>query len=145
MDEVKLKNGVLRRRESERQAVRAHCGEAQRAFDSEQQGYVDAVVNNLRRAVSANGLAVIARRCELRRARLEELQNLLRAAEAAVAAARTTAAHARRAYMRAHARHEALLILAKKWQLERADRDGRAAEQAAQDLQANALAEVSLR
>jgi hypothetical protein len=143
MDEVKLRNETLRRRELEQEAVRAHCSEARRVFDKERQGYVDAVASNLRRAVSANGLAVIARRCEWRRARVDELQNLLRAAEAAVATAQTTAAHARREYLHAHARHEALLMLAKQWRRVHTDRDGRAAEQAVQDLQANARARAS--
>ena len=136
LEQVRIQNEALRQKESERDTVRARWDASHCALERERQDYVDAVASSPRCAVSAADLAGRVLRCEWRRARAEELQNLLRTAQAVLAAAQAAAAEAQRSYRRAHARHEALLLLAAKGQRARNEVAWRAAEHAASDLQA---------
>jgi hypothetical protein len=111
MRDVEACNRVVREKELARDAARTRWAEAGNAWRKEQQASVDEVASHLHQDVSSRGLAVAAARCDWWRVRVDECLAALEAAQAVLTDAEVAAARARQDYLRAHARHEALVTL----------------------------------
>ena len=136
MQVVEARNKALRQKELERDAALERWNDAVRALHRQQQGYVEAVTSNLHRDVSSNALAVAAARCDWWRARVAEFRALLQAAEGALLTAQAAASAARRDYLRAVARHDALVTFAERQKGVVVAQRMHAEELAVEDLQA---------
>jgi hypothetical protein len=112
MQFVESCNREVREKESARDAARATWTQASNAWRKQQQASVDQVASHLHQDVSSNGLAVAATRCDWWRARVAECLVALDTAQAALVNAEAVAARARKDYLRAHTRYEALVTLA---------------------------------
>lgn len=137
MQLVEASNRVVREKERARDAAGARWTEADCAWRKQQQSYAAQVASNLRQDVSSRDLAAAAARIDWWRARVAECFVALQGAQTALASAEAVAASARRDYLRAHARHEALVTLMAKHSKEQAAREFHAEEVAAEDLQTN--------
>lgn len=137
MQYVEACNRVVREKELARDTARSRWAEAGNAWRKQQQASVDQVASHLHQDVSSGGLALAAARCEWWRARVDECLVALEAAQAVLTNAEGAAASARQDYLRAHARHEALVTLVANQSKEWAAQTIRADEAAAEDLQTN--------
>lgn len=137
MQDVEVCNRVVHEKELERDAARARWTEADDAWRKQQRAYADQVANNLHHDVASRSLEIAAARCDWWRARVDECFVALQVAQAGLTNAEAAAARARRDYMRAHARQQALTTLLmnqkRQWQATAL----RADEGAAEDLQIN--------
>ncbi len=137
MQQVEACNRVVREKELERDGARARCTEADNAWRKQQRSYADQVASNLHHDVASRSLAIAAARCDWWRARVDECLVALQVAQAGLTNAETAAARARRDYMRACARQQALSTLMMKQKLHWQATDLRAEESAVEDLQIN--------
>ena len=137
MQQVEACNRVVREKELERDAAHARLTEADNAWRKQQRAYADQVANNLHHDIASRSLEIAAVRCDWWRARVDECLVALQVAQAGLTNAEAAAARARRDYMRAYARQQALttLMMTQKRQWQAADL--RAEEGAAEDLQIN--------
>ena len=137
MQHVEACNRVVREKELERDAARARFTEADNAWRKQQRAYAEQVASNLHHDVASRSLAIAAARCDWWRARVDECFVALQVAQAGLTNAEAAAARARRDYMRAYAKQQALATLMmnqkRQWQAS----DSRAEEVAAEDLQIN--------
>ena len=137
MQHVEACNRVVREKELERNAARARWTEADNAWRKQQRAYAEQVANNLHHDVTSRSLEIAAARCDWWRARVDECFVALQVAQAELTNAEAAAARARRDYMRAYAKQQALTTLImnqiRQWQAT----DLRAEEGAAEDLQIN--------
>ena len=137
MQLVEACNRVVREKELERDAARARWTEADNAWRKQQRAYADQVASNLHHDVASRSLEIAAARCDWWRARVDECLVALQIAQAGLTNAEAAAARARRDYMRAYARQQALTTLMmnqkRQWQAS----DLRAEESAVEDLQIN--------
>jgi flagellar biosynthesis chaperone FliJ len=137
MQHVETCNRVIREKELERDAARARWTEAGDAWREQQRAYAHQVAINLHQDVASRSLEIAAARCDWWRARVDECSVTLQAAQAGLTNAEAAAERARRDYIRAHARQQALTTLMlnqkRQWQAT----DLRAEELAAEDLQIN--------
>lgn len=137
MQLVEACNRAVRDKELERDSAHARWSEAGNAWRNQQQAYADQVANNLHHDVASRSLELAAARCDWWRARVDACFVALQAAQAGLADAESAAARARRDYMRAYARQQALTTLMMK-QKRLCEANGlRAEEIAAEDLQIN--------
>jgi hypothetical protein len=111
MQYVEACNRVAREKEFERDVARRRWTEADGTWRQQQREYADEVSSNLHHDVSSNGLAFLASQCDWWRARVDECFGTLQVAQAVLNSAETAASRARQDYMRARARHDALLTL----------------------------------
>jgi flagellar biosynthesis chaperone FliJ len=137
MQHVEACNREVREKEVERDAARARWTEADNAWRNQQRTYADQVANNLHQDVAARSLELAAARCDWWRARVDACLVALQVAQATLTNAEGVAAHARREYMRAHARQQALTTLMMQQKRQWQATDLRAEEVAAEDLQIN--------
>jgi flagellar biosynthesis chaperone FliJ len=137
MQYVEACNKVVREKEAARETARAMWTEAGSAWRKQQQASVDQVACHLHQDVSSGGLALAAARCDWWRARVDECLVALENAQTALTNAETASARARQDYLRAHARHEALVTLVAQQSKAWAAQTFRADEAAAEDLQSN--------
>jgi flagellar biosynthesis chaperone FliJ len=137
MQHVEASNRVVREKERARDAARARWTEADGAWRKQQRAYTEQVESNLHQDVSSRGLIAAVARCDWWRARVDECFVALQSAETALTAAEAAAANARRDYLRARARHDALVTLMTQQSKEGAARDFHAQEMATEDLQMN--------
>ena len=137
MQHVEACNRIVREKELERDAARSRYTEADNAWRKQQRGYADQVANNLHHGVASRSLEIAAARCDWWRARVDECFAALQVAQAGLTKAEAAAACARRDYMRAYAKQQALttLMMNQKRQWQAADL--RTEEGAAEDLQIN--------
>jgi len=137
MQQVETCNRVVREKELERDAARARWTEADNAWRKQQRWYADQVAGNLHHDIASRSLEIAAARCDWWRARVDECLVALQVAQAGLTNAETAAARARRDYMRAYARQQALTTLMmgqkRQWQAT----ELRAEESAVEDLQIN--------
>lgn len=137
MQHVEACNRVVREKELERDAARARWAEADNAWRKQQRAYADQVADNLHHDVASRSLEIAAARCDWWRARVDECFVALQVAQVTLDNAEAAAARARRDYMRAYSRQEALTALMmnqkRQWQATAL----RAEEGAAEDLQMN--------
>lgn len=124
MEHVEACNRVIREKEPERDAARARWAEADDAWRKQQRTYADQVENNLHHDVASRSLEIAAARCDWWRARVDECLLALQVAQTELASAEAAAARARRDYMRAHARHQALTTLISKLDFNRSSEEG---------------------
>ena len=122
MQFVEACNHIVREKEATRDAARALWIEAGNAWRKQQQASVDQVASHLHQDVSSDGLALAAARCDWWRARVAECLVALDTAQAALVNAEAVAARARKDYLRAHTRYEALVTLAANRQSEERSR-----------------------
>ena len=111
MQYVEACNKGVREKELARDAARTRWTEAANAWRIQQQASVDQVASHLHQDVSSSGLAIAAARCDWWRVRVDECLASLEAAQVALTHAEAAAARARQDYLRAQARHEALVTL----------------------------------
>jgi len=137
MQHVEACNRTVREKERERDAARTRWAETDAAWKKQQRAYADEVANNLHHDFASRSLELAASRCDWWRVRVDECFVSLQAAQAGLTNAEIAAARARRDYLRAHARQEAVVTLIasekRQWQAN----DLRAEEIAAEDLQTN--------
>ena len=137
MQHVEACNRVVREKELERDAAQARWTEADDAWRKQQRAYAEQVANNLHHGIALRSLEIAAARCDWRRARVDECFAVLKTAQAGLTNAEAAAACARRDYMRAYARQQAVttLMLNQKRQWQAIDL--RVEEGAGEDLQIN--------
>lgn len=137
MQQVEACNRVVREKELERDAARARRIEAENAWRKQQRAYADQVAGNLHHDVASRSLEIAAARCDWWRARVDECFVALQVAQVALDNAEAAAARARRDYMRAYARQQALTTLMMNQKRQWQATELRAEEGAAEDLQVN--------
>lgn len=111
MQYVEACNRVAREKELERDVARSRWSEADGTWRKQQREYADQVSSNLHHDVPSNGLAFLASQCDWWRARVDECFAASQVAQAVLNSAETAASRARQDYLRAQARHDALLML----------------------------------
>ncbi len=137
MQHVEACNRALREKELERDSAHARWTEAGNSWRGQQQAYADQVANNLHHDVTSRSLELAAARCDWWRARVDACFVALQVAQASLANAESAAANARRDYMRAHAKQQALATLMMNQKRHWQATGLRADEVAAEDLQIN--------
>jgi len=137
MQQVEACNRVVREKELERDASRARWTEADNARRKQQRAYADQVAGNLHHDIASRSLEISAARCDWWRARVDECFVALQEAQAALTNAEAAAVRARRDYMRAYAKQQALTTVMMQHKREWQAIDLRAEEGAAEDLQTN--------
>ncbi len=137
MQHVEACNGLVREKELERDAARARCTEADNAWRKQQRAYADQVANNLHHDVASRSLELAAARCDWWRARVDECFVALQVAQAGLTNAEAAAERARRDYMRAYAKQQALTTLMMNQKRQWQATDLRAEESVTEDLQIN--------
>jgi len=135
MRHVEACNRVVREKELERDTAGSRCAEADNAWRKQQQAYAAQVTSNLHQDVASRSLQLAAARCDWWRARVDECYVALQVAQSGLADAEAAAARARRDYMRAYARQQALTTLMLNQKRQRQAIDLRSEEAAAEDLQ----------
>jgi flagellar biosynthesis chaperone FliJ len=137
MQQVEACNRSVREKEIERDTARARWTEADNAWKKQQRSYSDGVADNLHHDVASRSLEIAASRCDWWRARVDECFVALQVAQAGLTNAEAAAERARREYMHAHARQQALATLIANQKRQWQANDFRAEEAAAEDLQNN--------
>ena len=111
MRHVEACNRVVHEKELERDAAGARCTEADNAWRKQQRAYAAQVESNLHQDVASGSLQIAAARCDWWRARVDECLVALQVAQSGLVDAEAAAARARRDYMHASARQQALTTL----------------------------------
>ena len=99
------------------------AGEADDAWRKQQRTYADQVENNLHHDVASRSLEIAAARCDWWRARVDECFLALQVAQTELTSAEAAAVRARRDYMRAHARRQALTTLVSNLEINRSSEE----------------------
>ena len=123
MEHVEACNRVIREKELERDAARARWTDADEAWRKQQGTYADQVENNLHHDVASRSLEIAAARCDWWRARVDECFLALQVAQTELTSAEAAAVRARRDYMRAHARRQALTTLVSNLEINRSSEE----------------------